>query len=226
MSTSHAKRRQGTLARFAALFRYDPARPPRPVINVAPGMEIPAHLAPDEVQQRPPWDGEAGQVTEPGQAAPVHMCPDEGGVMPCCGLTPFEVPATDRVTLLPRLVTCNTRQRPPQDDEPETSQAAEPAPAEAPEAGILERVAAGLRAMDDGEPPAFLYFPSVLRRPRVPAGTAQDWLSRVRYPAFDGTPERYSAVMRHISAMTGTSSLFERPAAWTRHEIEAPGRVA
>lgn len=26
--------------------------------------------------------------------------------MPCCGRTPFEVPATDRMTLDPKLVTC------------------------------------------------------------------------------------------------------------------------
>ncbi len=26
--------------------------------------------------------------------------------MPCCGLTPFEVPRTDRMTLDPKLVTC------------------------------------------------------------------------------------------------------------------------
>lgn len=27
-----------------------------------------------------------------------HLCPqiDDGGLMPCCGLTPFEVPRTDR----------------------------------------------------------------------------------------------------------------------------------
>lgn len=35
-----------------------------------------------------------------------HQCPPEGGVMPCCGLTPFEVPSTDRITLDPALVTC------------------------------------------------------------------------------------------------------------------------
>ena len=76
MSTSHAKRRQGTLARFADLFRYDPARPPRPVVNVAPGVEIPAPLAPEAREtagrpampawaQRPPWDSAPGQMTEP-----------------------------------------------------------------------------------------------------------------------------------------------------------------
>jgi len=37
----------------------------------------------------------------------VHRCPeDDSGVMPCCGLTPFEVPLTDRMTLDPTLVTC------------------------------------------------------------------------------------------------------------------------
>jgi hypothetical protein len=38
-----------------------------------------------------------------------HACPpdDGGGLMPCCGLTPFEVPRTDRMTLDPELVTCH-----------------------------------------------------------------------------------------------------------------------
>lgn len=35
-----------------------------------------------------------------------HQCPPEGGVMPCCGLTPFEVSRTDRITEDPTLVTC------------------------------------------------------------------------------------------------------------------------
>jgi hypothetical protein len=37
-----------------------------------------------------------------------HQCPSDngGGVMPCCGLSPFEVPRTDRITLDPALVTC------------------------------------------------------------------------------------------------------------------------
>ena len=30
--------------------------------------------------------------------------------MPCCGLTPFEVPRTDRMTLDPALVTCRQRE--------------------------------------------------------------------------------------------------------------------
>lgn len=31
---------------------------------------------------------------------PVHACPSDGGggLMPCCGKTPFEVPRTDRMT--------------------------------------------------------------------------------------------------------------------------------
>jgi hypothetical protein len=37
-----------------------------------------------------------------------HLCPpDGGGLMPCCGRTPFEVPRTDRMTLDPSLVTCH-----------------------------------------------------------------------------------------------------------------------
>jgi hypothetical protein len=36
-----------------------------------------------------------------------HQCPpDGGGLMPCCGLTPFEVPRTGRITLDSALVTC------------------------------------------------------------------------------------------------------------------------
>jgi hypothetical protein len=37
----------------------------------------------------------------------VHLCPSDGeGAMPCCGLTPFEVPPTDRLTSNSQLVTC------------------------------------------------------------------------------------------------------------------------
>ncbi len=40
-------------------------------------------------------------------AETTHMCPPDGGnVMPCCSLTPWEVPRTDRMTLDPALVTC------------------------------------------------------------------------------------------------------------------------
>lgn len=43
-----------------------------------------------------------------GQDAPVHACPpDNGGAMPCCGKTPFEVhPWRNRITTDPELVTC------------------------------------------------------------------------------------------------------------------------
>ena len=41
---------------------------------------------------------------------PVHRCPPAGeSVMPCCGLTPFEVPRGDRMTGDPALVTCTGR---------------------------------------------------------------------------------------------------------------------
>lgn len=35
-----------------------------------------------------------------------HLSPPEGGLMPCCGLTPFEVPRYHRMTGDPALVTC------------------------------------------------------------------------------------------------------------------------
>jgi hypothetical protein len=39
-----------------------------------------------------------------------HMCPpDSGGLMPCCGRTPFEVPETDRITATWDLVTCRVK---------------------------------------------------------------------------------------------------------------------
>lgn len=40
---------------------------------------------------------------------PVHACPPEGagGIMPCCGRTPFEVRA-HRIATNPALVTCMT----------------------------------------------------------------------------------------------------------------------
>lgn len=38
----------------------------------------------------------------------VHRCPPDGGggLMPCCGLTPFEAPRTDRITKDKEQVTC------------------------------------------------------------------------------------------------------------------------
>ena len=42
-----------------------------------------------------------------GDSEIVHACPpDGGGLTPCCGKTPFELPRTDRMTLDPSLVTC------------------------------------------------------------------------------------------------------------------------
>jgi hypothetical protein len=44
-----------------------------------------------------------------------HQAPREGdgGLMPCCGLTPFEAPKTDRMTLEPLQVTCKVPSRAP-----------------------------------------------------------------------------------------------------------------
>jgi hypothetical protein len=41
-----------------------------------------------------------------------HRCPAKGEfLMPCCGLTPYEVPRTDRMTLAAELVTCTGEKR-------------------------------------------------------------------------------------------------------------------
>jgi hypothetical protein len=47
---------------------------------------------------------ELAALVEPGEV--VHLCPEAGGAMRCCGLTPFDVPRSDRVTTDPQLVTC------------------------------------------------------------------------------------------------------------------------
>ena len=40
----------------------------------------------------------------------VHVCPPDGtGITPCCGHTPYDLPANDRITTLPDLVTCDIR---------------------------------------------------------------------------------------------------------------------
>jgi len=47
------------------------------------------------------------------QAETVHQCPPDGRYfMPCCGLTPFELPRTDRMTLDGSLVTCWAQDQP------------------------------------------------------------------------------------------------------------------
>lgn len=59
-------------------------------------------------------DAEAARLAEERKrpAEVTHHCPpDGGGLMPCCGLTPFEVPRTDRMTLATELVTCTGEKR-------------------------------------------------------------------------------------------------------------------
>lgn len=44
-----------------------------------------------------------------GPTPTVHACPPEGeAVTPCCGVTPFELPRTDRLTQEPAEVTCTS----------------------------------------------------------------------------------------------------------------------
>jgi hypothetical protein len=52
--------------------------------------------------------GEPAEQSEPASdAATVHRAPADGiGNMPCCGLTPFEVPRTDRFAATGMFVTC------------------------------------------------------------------------------------------------------------------------
>jgi hypothetical protein len=57
---------------------------------------------PEDVRQR--YCGACHRYAEPV----THMCPhDEARKMPCCGLTPFDVPLHDRLTLELDRVTCN-----------------------------------------------------------------------------------------------------------------------
>jgi hypothetical protein len=60
----------------------------------------------DEISRALTASGES-RLRANQRAEVTHQCPpDSGGLMPCCGLTPFEVPRTDRMTLDPALVTC------------------------------------------------------------------------------------------------------------------------
>lgn len=61
-----------------------------------------------------PTDGPAGFATfEVTAQEVIHKCPSEGngGVMPCCGMTPFEVPRWHRLTLDPAAVSCDNKWR-------------------------------------------------------------------------------------------------------------------
>ncbi len=103
-ATRHAARRESPLARLARLAR---RHAPAPVIpDLRDGrseLYLAAEARREAEMRRPRWTPDGTTV------GPVHMCPDDGGnIMPCCGLTPFEVPRTDRMTLNPRLVTCRT----------------------------------------------------------------------------------------------------------------------
>ena len=89
-------------------------------------------------------------------------------------------------------------------------------------AEVLAAIIAQARAQARAEAEAEAnLWPAPVPLSRTPALVAKGWISRVIYPAVcDSSPERYAAAMRRISAMTGTTSLWERPAAWHRHEIE------
>jgi hypothetical protein len=51
-----------------------------------------------------------GYVNTNAPETVVHACPpSDDGLTPCCGKTPFEFPATDRMTLDMALVTCQRR---------------------------------------------------------------------------------------------------------------------
>ena len=52
--------------------------------------------------------GEDGEpVIAERHAIVTHLCPqDDGGLLPCCGMTPFEVPRSDKITEDKGLVTC------------------------------------------------------------------------------------------------------------------------
>ncbi len=58
------------------------------------------------------------------------------------------------------------------------------------------------------------------RLARLPAAAVAAALPKVTWPAYDGTPESYAAVMQVISVITATRSRWEQPAAWPRHELE------
>ena len=107
-ATHHAARRENPLARLARKYRKPaPALIGRTYLAGASFVREEHHEGPHGIARPEVLDAiiaEAAQI----EAGPVHMCPPEGDVMPCCGLTPFEVPRTDRMTLNPRLVTCRT----------------------------------------------------------------------------------------------------------------------
>jgi hypothetical protein len=71
--------------------------------------------------------GEDGQIVRQEPAGLVHQSPGrhDGGLMPCCGLTPFEAPDTDRMTLEPSQVTCKVPSRAPRHLHPAGEPAAE-----------------------------------------------------------------------------------------------------
>lgn len=50
----------------------------------------------------------ATEKAQPAHPEDIHACPPKngGGLMPCCGRTPFEVSPWDRMTLEPMNVTC------------------------------------------------------------------------------------------------------------------------
>jgi hypothetical protein len=79
----------------------------------------------------------------------------------------------------------------------------------------------GTTMPDQRQPMARRYVrvpaPAPAPLPPVPVTAAESAsrMSRLAYPPPDATRDRYAAVMRQVSAYTGTRSSFDWPAAWT-----------
>lgn len=53
------------------------------------------------------WLCDARDMDEGHDPEITHLCPPSGEwVTPCCGKTPFELPRTDHLTLMPEMVNC------------------------------------------------------------------------------------------------------------------------
>jgi hypothetical protein len=67
----------------------------------------------------PPYAGRIERYADELLGVVVHACPPDGGqVTPCCGMSPFDLPRTDRMTGDPSAVSCFAVTEPEAADDP------------------------------------------------------------------------------------------------------------
>jgi len=113
------------------------------------------------------WFCDDTEEDRPPVTDTIHECPPgDGSLTPCCGRTPFELPATDRMTAAPALVTCERSGK-----SPAMTETATPPSADASPVARLRAAADLLERLDcDATPGRWMSKPCVLGTTTLHAG--------------------------------------------------------